>query len=76
MEFQMAINNLRVLGDNFKFDLEARGKTTPDVGALMHGLAAYHMLKLEGEYDWLDQSVQIVMREGFDMARSRLMAEQ
>ena len=51
MEFQMAINNLRVLGDNFKFDLEARGKTTPDVGALMHGLAAYHMLKLEGEYD-------------------------
>jgi hypothetical protein len=42
----------------------------------MHGLAAYHMLNLKGEYDWLDKSVEIVMREVFDMARSRLMAEQ
>jgi hypothetical protein len=76
MEFQRAINNLRVLGDNFKLDLEARGKTTPDVGALMNGLAAYHMLNLKGEYDWLDQSVDLVMREVFDMARKQVMAEQ
>jgi hypothetical protein len=34
------------------------------------------MLNLKGEYDWLDKSVEIVMREVFDMARSRLMAEQ
>ena len=75
MEFQLAINNLRVLGNNFKFDLKARGKATPDVGALMHGLAAYHMLNLKGEYDWLDESVEVVMREVFDMARSRLKGQ-
>lgn len=76
MNIERAIENLRVLGDNFKLDLEARGKTVPDVGALMNGLAAYEMLSLKGEYDWLDQSVDIVMREVFDMARKRVMEEQ
>jgi hypothetical protein len=76
MNIERAIENLRVLGDNFKLDLEARGKTTPEAGALMHGLAAYHMLDLRGEYTWLDQSVDVVMREVFDMARKRVLEGQ
>jgi hypothetical protein len=38
----------------------------------MNGLAAYEVLKLKGEFDWVDESVDIVLRIVYNLAKEQL----
>jgi hypothetical protein len=68
-----AYENVRVLGNNFALSMADIGKNIDDKSPLMNGLAAYEMLNLRGVYEWLDASIEIVMRDVFDLARQRVM---
>ena len=46
----------------------------PDLSPLFHGLAAYEMLNLKGVYQWLDDSVRIVMTEVIEEVKRRVQA--
>jgi hypothetical protein len=68
-----AYAEIRELGHNFAVALAERGHDTKE-SDLMSGLAAYHMLKLEGENPRLDAAHRTVMRDitqlMFDRARA------
>ena len=68
-----AYENVRVLGNNFALSMADIGKNIDDKSPLMNGLAAYEMLNLRGVYEWLDASIEVVMRDVFDLARQRVM---
>lgn len=68
-----AYENVRVLGNNFALSMAEIGKNIDDKSPLMNGLAAYEMLNLRGVYEWLDASIEIVMRDVFNLARQRVM---
>ena len=57
-----AFREIRELGHNFAIALAERGHDTKE-SDLMNGLAAYHMLKLEGESNRLDAAHRMVLRE-------------
>jgi hypothetical protein len=69
-----AFAEIRELGNTFAIALAERGHDTKE-SDLMSGLAAYHMLKLEGENPRLDAAHRIVLREitdiMFERARKR-----
>jgi len=69
-----AFANVRDLGNNFALSMKNIGKNIDDKSPLMNGLAAYEMLKLKGTYDWLDASVDIVMRDVFELAKKQAAA--
>ena len=70
-----ALDDLRELGHGFAIALAERGHKTEE-SDLMSGLAAYHLLKLEGEDPRLDAAHKLVVRHissaMFDHARSTL----
>jgi hypothetical protein len=70
-----AYGEIRELGHNFAIALAERGHETKE-SDLMNGLAAYHMLKLEGENARLDAAHKLVMRDITDIMfdRARGMA--
>ena len=68
-----AFAELRELGHNFAIALAERGYDTKE-SDLMNGLAAYHMLKLEGENPRLDAAHRIVLREITDIMFERARA--
>ena len=70
-----AYGEIRELGHNFAIALAERGHETKE-SDLMSGLAAYHMLKLEGENARLDAAHKMVMRDITDIMfdRARGMA--
>jgi hypothetical protein len=74
MNKDRAYENVRILGNNFALSMADIGKNIDDKSPLMNGLAAYEMLNLKGVYDWLDTSIEIVMRDVFELARERVMA--
>jgi len=57
-----ALSAIRELGHTFAVALAERGHDTKE-SDLMSGLAAYHMLKLEGEDPRLDAAHRSVVRE-------------
>ena len=57
-----AFAEIRELGNTFAIALAERGHDTKE-SDLMSGLAAYHMLKLEGEDPRLDAAHRSVVRE-------------
>ena len=58
-----AIENVRELGSVFVDALFQRvGKRPKTDSQLMNGLVAYEVLNLKGEWDYIDESVDIVMR--------------
>jgi hypothetical protein len=67
-----AYENVRILGNNFALSMADIGKNIDDKSPLMNGLAAYEMLNLRGVYEWLDASIEVVMRDVFDLARQRV----
>ncbi len=67
-----AYENVRTLGNNFALSMADIGKNIDDKSPLMNGLAAYEMLNLRGVYEWLDASVEVVMRDVFSLARQRI----
>jgi hypothetical protein len=70
-----AYGEIRELGHNFAIALAERGHETKE-SDLMSGLAAYQMLKLEGENARLDAAHKMVMRDITDIMfdRARGMA--
>lgn len=68
-----AFAEIRELGHNFAIALAERGHDTKE-SDLMNGLAAYHMLKLEGENARLDAAHRIVLREITDIMFERVRA--
>ena len=66
---ERAIENLKVLGFNFALKMrDYEGKEVDHHTPVMNGLAAYYILNLKGEYAWLDESVDTVVRIAYDMA--------
>ena len=61
-----AFSKIRELGHTFAIALAERGHDTKE-NDLMNGLAAYHMLKLEGENPRLDAAHRMVLREITDI---------
>jgi hypothetical protein len=74
MNHAKAFDNVRTLGDIFALSLAEAGKPVPDLSPLFHGLAAYKMLNLKGVYQWLDDSVRIVMTEVMEEVKRRVQA--
>ncbi len=67
-----AIQNIRQLGDQFAMSMmDVTGKPTNVDSRLMNGLAAYEILNLKGEFDYIDESVDIVMRIIYKMAKEQ-----
>ena len=68
-----AIKNVREMGHISAVLLTTiTGKSIDDKSDLMNGLAAYEVLKLKGEFDWVDESVDIVLRIVYDLAKEQL----
>jgi hypothetical protein len=68
-----AFAEIRELGNTFAIALAERGHDTKE-SDLMSGLAAYHLLKLEGENPRLDAAHRIVLREITDIMFERARA--
>ena len=68
-----AFAETRELGHSFAIALAERGHDTKE-SDLMSGLAAYHMLKLEGENARLDAAHKMVMRAITDIMFERARA--
>jgi len=69
MTKERAIENIRILGDNFALSMSILGKPINETSSLMNGLAAYHMLELKGMYEWLDESVNLIVGIAFEEAK-------
>jgi hypothetical protein len=68
-----AIKNVREMGHIFAVSLTTiTGKSIDDKSDLMNGLAAYEILGLRGKFDWVDESVDIVLRIVYDLAKEQL----
>lgn len=68
-----AIKNVREMGHIFAVSLTTiTGKSIDDKSDLMNGLAAYEILELKGKWDWVDESVDIVLRIVYDLAVEKL----
>jgi hypothetical protein len=57
-----ALDEIRELGHQFAVSLAELGHDTNDNSDLMSGLAAYHMLKLEGVNPRLDAAHRVVVK--------------
>jgi hypothetical protein len=68
-----AIKNVREMGHIFAVALTTiTGKSLDDKSDLMNGLAAYEILELKGKWDWVDESVDKVMRIVYELAKEQL----
>ena len=68
-----AIRTVREMGHIFAVSLTTiTGKSINDKSDLMNGLAAYEILGLAGKFDWVDESVDIVLRIVYDLAVEKL----
>ena len=70
-----ALSAIRELGHTFAVALAERGHDTKE-SDLLSGLAAYHMLKLEGEDPRLDAAHRSVVREITDAMADQRGVEQ
>lgn len=61
MTQEQALEMLRELGNIYAVALAERGHNVDDKSDLMNGLAAYYTLDLKGEFDELDESVDVVV---------------
>ena len=68
MTTDLAYSMIRTLGAIFKDALEKAGKSG-DTTPLMHGIAAYTKLGLEGEDAKLDEAYNIVMTDMMEAVR-------
>jgi len=67
-----AFENVRELGRVFVEALFAIEKTPKATSELMNGLVAYEQLGLKGQWDYMDESVDIVMNAVYEEAISRV----
>lgn len=73
ISLENAYDEIRELGHNFAIALAERGHEVKE-SDLMNGLAAYHMLKLEGENARMDAAHKLVMRDITDIMFERARA--
>ena len=77
MTTEHAVSLLKELGDSYAVSMiERTGKSIEDHTPVMNGLAAYYMLDLRGESDWLDEAVDIVVRIAYDLAVEMMHKQQ
>lgn len=72
MTIEEAADLLRELGHIYAVALAEKGHNIDDKSELMNGLAAYYMLDLAGEFDYLDESVDKLVRVIYEEVRQRL----
>ena len=75
MTQEQALEMLRELGNIYAVALAERGYNVDDKSDLMNGLAAYFMLDLKGEFDELDESVDVITRIVYEEVVSKLEKE-
>jgi hypothetical protein len=80
MTYEEAKKNVRILGLSFQASLEMIGKpvtigkanhirSADAPSPLLDGIVAYQYLNLEGTFDWLDESVSVVLNNLVDRLR-------
>ena len=69
MTYEEAKKNVRILGLSFETSLEMMGKPLSNPSPLMDEIVAYQYLNLEGIFDWLDESVSVVLNNLVDRLR-------
>jgi len=67
MTTNTAFENVRELGRVFVEALFTIEKTPKATSELMNGLVAYEQLGLKGQWDYMDESVDIVMNAVYEM---------
>jgi len=68
MKTTTAIENVRTLGQMFAIGLkEVTGKQIKEDSELMNGIAAYQILELKGQWAYMDESIDVVMRVAYDL---------
>ena len=72
MEIKEAQSLIEELGHIYAVALAEKGHNVDDKSPLMNGLAAYFMLKLEGEFDHLDKAVDVICRIVYEGVREKL----
>ena len=72
MTQEQATEMLRELGNIYAVALAEKGHNVDDKSDLLNGLAAYYMLDLKGEFDNLDESVDVVVRIVYEEVRRKL----
>jgi hypothetical protein len=72
MKIEAATELLTELGHIYAVALAERGHNLDDKTPLMNGLAAYYMLDLKGEFKFLDDSVDRVIRIIYDEVVTRV----
>lgn len=72
MTNQQAQNILEELGHIYAVALAETGHNVDDKSPLMNGLAAYYMLDLKGEFDYLDDSVDKIIRIIYEEVRRKV----
>ena len=72
MTQEQALQMLRELGNIYAVALAEKGHNVDDKSDLMNGLAAYYMLDLKGEFDELDESVDVITRIIYEEVVSKL----
>ena len=75
MTLDQATDLLRELGNIYAVALAEKGHNVDDKSDLMNGLAAYYMLDLKGEFDELDESVDVITRIVYEEVVSKLEKE-
>jgi hypothetical protein len=75
MTLDQATEMLRELGNIYAIALAEKGHNVDDKSDLMNGLAAYYMLDLKGEFDELDESVDVITRIVYEEVVSKLEKE-
>ena len=75
MTQEQALQMLRELGNIYAVALAEKGHNVDDKSDLMNGLAAYYMLDLKGEFDELDESVDVITRIVYEEVVSKLEKE-
>ena len=69
MTYEEAKKNVSILGLSFQTSLEMMGKPVTDPSPVLDGIVAYQYLNLEGVFDWLDESVSVVLNNLVDKLR-------
>lgn len=60
--------NVRELGRMFAIGIkEVTGKQIKNDSDLMNGIAAYQILELKGKWEYMDESIDVVMRMAYDL---------
>ena len=63
------------LGDIYAVALAEKGHNIDTFTPVCNGLAAYFMLKLEGEFDYLDEAVDVICRIVYEGVREQLQKQ-